>query len=150
MVDTETLARYLGVSQRTVRHYSAAKGLPKLRFDAYDLAAVRLWEIGQVRKELEARQYDQNRLTKANADEREHRAELVRMRAERMRGMLVEVKEVERGRIERIVAVKNAMAIMARKIAERIEGKDVEKIVQEEVDLCCDRFAGEPAAKDGQ
>ncbi len=139
------MAKYLGVAQRTVTDYAKRKGMPKLRQDRYNLVDVRIWEIGRLKEEIAAQQYDQNRLTKANADEREHKADLMKMRKLRMEGQLIDRNEVQRGWIERIVAVKSGLQMLARAIAGRIEGDGVEKIVDEEVELCLERFAGKQA-----
>jgi hypothetical protein len=117
--------------------------MPKLGQNKYDLVVVRQWEVDRLKKEIAAQQLDDRRLKKYSADERQHRAELVRMRAERMKGLLVDRKEVERKSIAKIGAVKSGMEMLGRRIAGRIDVPGAEKIVDEEVELCCRRFGGE-------
>ena len=142
VVDTAMLAGYFGTAQRTVRHWAKVEGMPKLAQNTYDLVAVRRWEVDRLRSEIAAQQVDDRRLKKYSADEREHRAKLLEMRKLKMAGLLVDRKEVERNNIAKIGAVKSGMEMLGRRIAGRIEGEGVEKIVDEEVELCCRRFGG--------
>lgn len=150
IVDTAGLARYFGVAQRTVRNYGRVEGLPKLGQNRYDLVVVRAWEIGRLKKEIAAQQIDDRRLKKYSADEREHRAELLRMRKLKMEGLLIDRKEVERNNIAKIVAVKSGLEMLGRRIAGRIEVPGAERIVDEEVELCCRRFGGTGGKGHGQ
>lgn len=140
-MDTATLAKYFGVAQRTVRHWAEVKGLPKIAQNTYDLKEIRKWEVGRLKIEIAAQQIDQKRYTKAAADEKEEKALGSRLRRERMEGLLIDRKEIERGWMGKVVAVVSGLEMLARRIAERLDLPEVEKIVEEEVVLCRDRFA---------
>lgn len=142
VVDTATLAKYLGIKERTVRHYASSEGLPKLRQNRYDLVAVRAWELIRLKKAIAEQKRDDKRYTKAAADEKEEAALTRMLRRKKMEGLLIDRGEAERIRIMQILAVKGAMLMLPRRIVARIEAAGLEEVVQEEVSLVMGRFAG--------
>lgn len=143
VVDTATVAKYLGVAERTVRNYARNEGMPKVRQNRFDLVEVRKWELIRLKKEIAEQQVDDKRYKRAAADDKEQGAKLKKMRGERMEGLLIDRGEAERGLLARIGAVTSGLGMLAQRIAGRIKGEGVEDIVNEEVSLCRQRFASE-------
>ena len=114
----EQLERLLEVNRRTVQRYVKERGLPKLARDRYDLKAVWAWQSAQLTEELARKNMNADRLLKAQADEREHKAALLKSKRELMDGRLVERQTVELDRLDRAWAVRKQLERLSDELAE--------------------------------
>ncbi len=114
----EQLERLLEVNRRTVQRYVKERGLPKLARDRYDLKAVWAWQSAQLTEELGRKNLNADRLLKAQADEREHKAALLKAKCELMDGRLVERQTVELDRLDRAWAVRKQLERLSDELTE--------------------------------
>ena len=122
------------------------EGMPKFGQNRYDLEAVFPWLIDRIVAQRLPNSADDTRLLKAQADEREEKAKLVALERRQREGELLDAEEVQRGRIERIIAVKTALRNLGSVLAGQVVGVDdparIKQIVNAEVRQCLLRFAG--------
>jgi phage terminase Nu1 subunit (DNA packaging protein) len=139
------VAAVFKVTLRTVQNWKNAEGMPIAGRDKYDLAEVVRWRIERELQDRMPGSSDEARLIKAQADEREQKAKLVKMAAKKRAGELLEVEEVERGLIDRIIATKTALRCLSLVLVTRLDGvekrTEIERIVETEVYSCMERFA---------
>jgi len=114
----EQLERLLEVNRRTVQRYVKERGLPKLARDRYDLKAVWKWQAAQLAEELGRKNQNADRLLKAQADEREHKAALLKAKCELMDGRLVDRQTVELDRLDRAWAVRKQLERLSDELTE--------------------------------
>ncbi len=114
----EQLERLLEVNRRTVQRYVKERGLPKLARDRYDLKAVWTWQAAQLADELGRKNQNAARLLKAQADEREHKAALLKAKCELMDGRLVDRQTVELDRLDRAWAVRKQLERLSDELTE--------------------------------
>jgi phage terminase Nu1 subunit (DNA packaging protein) len=145
LVNGKQLAGIFSVTQRTIQNWVRDKGLPRVKTDRYDLAAVVSWRENLIRQEYAGGSSDGDRLLKAQADEREAIARRKVMEARRQEGELLERAEVESERLRRIMAVKSSLHLLGLTLGRRLAGveteHEIEKIAEEEVEQCLLRFA---------
>lgn len=145
VVGSAELAKVLGVSDRTVRHWAASTDMPKLARNKYDLVAVVPWFVQREIAERLPACSDESRLLRAQADERIAKARMAQLRTQQAEGDLLEKAEVERQWIERVVAVKTALRQLGLILGNRVVGLEdpvaVQEVVDGEVYQCLLRFA---------
>lgn len=162
VVSGRQLAEILAAEQgrvpavRTIQSWVTEYGLPRLAQDRYDLPAVIAWRIGRIRTELGKGEGDDRRLLKAQADKEAARAKLLELEQRRRTGELLELAEVEAGRLQRIVAVRAGLrhlwvtlsAELSRLSKGKIPAARVKRVVEAEVAKLLATFAGtaEPLA----
>ncbi|MBI9016876.1 MAG: hypothetical protein JEZ07_06400 [Phycisphaerae bacterium] len=139
------LAKAFGKDARTIQRWVKVKGMPKLAQDQFDLAAVIAWREAQIRSEYDGKVSDESRLLKANADEREEKARIQKMKADEMAGVLIDADKAQQDILERIIAVKTALRALSITLAKRLNGIEnadkAEEIIDDEVYQCLNRFA---------
>jgi len=135
----EEVAKVMDVSYRTVQRWKK-DGMPVMSDGYYDLEAIRAWHDGRPSKGAESE-------GKAYWDEkiRKYKAALLRIELKRAEGEVVLRDDVERGRIERIMAVKRSFLAMPTRLAPLLamkEPREIETALYEAVGEIIDEFAG--------
>ena len=146
MVTGVKAAALLGVTLRTLQRYAKA-GMPVEGRNQYHIIRVHNWDKDQLRAELGARDPIREREKTAVTVVKEKQAQIYDRRLQKMDGLLLDAEEVERERVNRIVAVKEALlhlpVTLARKLGGLEEVAEREAIIAGEVKKVCHRFAGE-------
>ena len=137
-------AALLGVTLRTLQRYAKA-GMPVEGRNQYHIIRVHNWDKDQLRAELGARDPIREREKTAVTVVKEKQAQIYDRRLQKMDGLLLDAEEVERERVNRIVAVKEALlhlpVTLARKLGGLEEVAEREAIIAGEVKKVCHRFA---------
>ncbi len=144
MLPHKQAAAELEISPRTLRDWAQA-GCPK-HDDGYDIEEVKLWrdthgERTRTRGDMHAR------LQEAEARYREIKGELATLQLKFKKGELLDKAVVERGRVERILAVKSALQALPRQAAPSVVGMTdivkIEEILRGIVENAIRSFGGE-------
>ena len=135
----EEVAKVMVVSYRTVQRWKK-DGMPVMGDGHYDLEAIRVWHDGRPSKgaETEGKAYWDEKI-------RKYKAALLRIELKRAEGEVVSRDEVERGRIERIMAVKRSFLAMPTRLAPLLamkEPREIETALYEAIGEIIDEFAG--------
>lgn len=136
----EEVAKVMDVSYRTVQRWKK-DAMPVTVDGHYDLDAIRAWHDGRPTKgdETEGKAYWDEKI-------RKYKAALLKIELKRAEGEVVSRDEVERGRIERIMAVKRSFLAMPTRLAPLLamkEPREIETALYEAVGEIIDEFAGE-------
>lgn len=147
IVSSSQLAQLFGVTMRTIQNWKREKAMPSVGRDRYDLAAVILWYIDWQVAERVPSGSDEKRLAKAQADEREYKAMMIRLNYRKKAGELIERDQAQREMLEKIIACKTALRglslVLAGEVAGLTNSHEIESIVEREVHHCLLRFAGD-------
>lgn len=139
------IATLFNKSRRIIKSWVSDSGLPKLPDGKFDLSVVVEWREKRIRDDFYSRTPDDARLIKAQADEREEKAAIAKMKRQVQEGELLPLVDVERGRIERIIAMKTALQALSITLSKQLIGEadefEIEKIVAREVYQVLERFA---------
>jgi len=120
------LAAALGVSPVTMRLW-AARGAPKKTKEGFCVEATLAWRqanVGPAPVRREARGTDRQRLEKAQADEREAKAELAAIKLRLEQGELRPLAEIEEWDRGRIAVVRRGLLGLSRSLAPVLVGVD--------------------------
>lgn len=133
------LGAALDATARTVRNW-IAEGMPIRDDGTFDIEAVRTWRLDRDsrRKSKEKEQYEVKIL-----QERLREYELKRKVQE---GLLISLEEVERGRVARILAVKQDLLAMPRamaKVLEHLDARQIEVLLKDKIHHAIRKFSGQ-------
>ncbi len=134
-------AKYANCDERTIRRWVA--GGMHVTKEGYYIKAL----LDHYRK-TGGKDYDeeQHRHKKAEADVKELKAKLLDFELKVKKKELIPRREVDEGRIKRILAVKRLLQATPRKMSSRLEGKKarvIQEILREEVEYIIRTFAGD-------
>lgn len=129
-----------------------------------DLAAVQKWRADNLREDRAALDHGDDHgetleLRKAKLTQEIRKltaqASAAELSLEREAGKLLSREEVDRGQVERVALVRNAMRLAGRKLSVKLQGvtafPEIERIVDEEMQYVCNSFAnGETPYADEQ
>lgn len=140
------LSRLFRVGHRTVQLWRRDRGLPETEMpDRFNLVTAIAWREKVIRAEYVNEKSDAIRLLKAQADERAEKALLAKLERRKTQGELIEVEQVERERVERVVAVKTALrslgAILGTQLVGITDRVAIKDLVDAEVRQVLLRFA---------
>ena len=151
LVNTSVLAGMLKIVEgrkiaaRTIRHWAAADGMPKLSQDRYDVAAVWAWHEERKVKEHRPAAGDAAELVKFQAAQKKAQSEIAEMKAAEMRGELLDRTEVEREWISFVIANKTALMYLPESVSRDLEGVEEtgerREIVRKGIYACLERLA---------
>lgn len=116
----EQIAKAFHVSVRTVDRW-VHDGMPRTAEGNYDLTEIQAWRFVKNNKPGGKSEDDK----KWESKYREIKALLYELEYRKKLGQLVEIEEVERGRVQRIMAVKKALLSLPRRLAPQVAGLDV-------------------------
>jgi phage terminase Nu1 subunit (DNA packaging protein) len=135
-------AAYAGVSVRTIRNWKAA-GMPVAADGGYIKNLLDFYKNNEGKQPTE----EKKQALSADADYKTVRAKLLAMELAVKQGELVSIKEIEKGRVARILAVKRALLGLGRKFAPRlVHIKDERKmaaVINEQMKEIIRRFSGQ-------
>lgn len=136
----EEVARVMGVSYRTVQRWKQ-DGMPTTQDGFYDLDQIKEWHAARSDK-------DEIQVSKEYWEERisSYKASLLELDVKKATGELISKEEVERGRIDRIIAVKRTFLALPTRIAPALsmrEPREVEAILYEAITEIIDEFSGD-------
>ncbi|MFH1385123.1 MAG: hypothetical protein ABIH47_09225 [Candidatus Omnitrophota bacterium] len=135
----EEVARVMEVTYRTVQRWKK-EGMPVTEQGLYDLRTIYAWRDrrNSTGEEKEGKAYWDEKVQK-------YRATLLEIELKKTQGELLPRKEVEKGRIARILAVKRAFLALPTRLAPVLamkEPREIEAIIYEEICEIIDDFAG--------
>jgi hypothetical protein len=139
------LARIYQVGESAISHWVSRDGCPRGADGTFNLSEVIKWREDRLRLEID---------TVANAGGveldrwRRMRADLVEIQLRRARGELLDRREVETGRVQRILVIKRAMLGLGRSIAPALTGMETREIcaaIDDRIKQVVREFSGEPA-----
>jgi len=104
----EEVARVMGVSYRTVQRWKQ-DGMPTTQDGFYDLDQIKEWHAARSEKDeiQESKEYWEERISS-------YKASLLELDVKKATGELISKEEVEKGRIDRIIAVKRTFLLSHR------------------------------------
>ena len=136
----EEVAKIMEVNWRTVYRWKR-EGMPITKDGYYDLEEIKRWHdgrTGNTDEEIEGKIYWETKL-------RKYKASLLELELKRVTGELLPRDEVEKGRIERIIAVKRAFLALPTRLAPVLamkEPREIEVELYEAISEIIDEFAG--------
>lgn len=136
----EEVSKIMEVSLRTVYRWKR-DGMPVTQEGYYDLDEIKRWYDGRSvidDEELEGKIYWETKL-------RKYKATLLELELKKVKGDLLDRGEVEKGRIERIIAVKQAFLALPSRLAPVLAMKKprgVEGLLYEAISEIIDEYAG--------
>jgi hypothetical protein len=95
--------------------------MPRTEDGLYDLTEIQAWRLAKDVSRSEKSEQDRRWESKY----REMKALLTELEYRKRAGQLVEVAEVEQGRVQRVLAVKKALLALPRRLAPQVVGLDV-------------------------
>jgi len=131
------LARELGITTRTVKNW-VRDGCPKTDDGNFNVEAVRTWRDDRGDDDLD------EEARAADVTWKRLRAARAKLEYDEAAGKLVPRDEVERSRVERVLAVKEQLLALPTRIASRLAGLDprrVEVVLTEELRRVIEEFA---------
>ena len=137
----EDVAKLMGVSCRTVQRWKQ-DGMPTNREGHYDLRQIKKWHVSRADKDKteleESRAYWKDQIARLQAA-------LLDLEVKTRTGQLMSREEVERGRLDRIIAVKRALlslpTVLAGKLAMK-EPREIEAVLYKAISEIIDDFSG--------
>ncbi len=143
----QEVAQALGVDKRTVERWGS-DGMPVTPEGNYDLLDIKAWRMTKQRcKSLGETEKD-----KWDIEYRKNKALLIKIEYEKTLGQLLPKDEVMKGRIARIIAVKNAFFALPTRLAPVLamkEPREIYIILNEAICEIIDDFAGVRETKEG-
>ena len=135
IVDTQKeVAEAIGVSVRRIRYMKRA-GMPVEEDGRYNVVLIERWRH---------RHNESNDKWESKSRELKYKTAEVKFR--QMTGELIDREEVEKGRVERIMAVKSAMFQLPRSVAVMLANiqnpREIETYLTEKMREICNTFAG--------
>jgi len=134
------VAHALGIDKRTVERW-AGEGMPVTPEGNYDLLDIKAWRMTKRRyKNLGETEKD-----KWDIEYRKNKALLIKIEYEKTLGLLLPKDEVMKGRIARIMAVKNAFLALPTRLAPVLamkEPREIHAVLHEAIAEIIDDFAG--------
>lgn len=135
----DEVARVMGVSYRTAQRWKK-DGMPETKEGFYDLEVVKSWHMARAEQDdaLEGKNFWDERI-------RKYKASILELELRKATGELVSKDEVEKGRIDRIIAVKRALLALPTRLAPVLamkEPREIEVILYEAISEIIDEFAG--------
>lgn len=135
----EEVARVMGVSYRTVQRWKQ-DGMPTTQDGFYDLDQIKEWHAARSDKDeiQESKEYWEERISS-------YKASLLELDVKKATGELISKEEVEKGRIDRIIAVKRTFLALPTTLAPALsmrEPREVEAILYEAITEIIDEFSG--------
>lgn len=145
----EEVAKVMDVSYRTVQRWKQ-DGMPTTQDGFYDLEEIKTWHASRNEKDKtelqESKEYWDEKI-------RRYKATLLELDLKKATGELISKEEVEKGRIDRIIAVKRTFLSLPTRIAPTLsmrEPREVETILYEAIAEIIDEFSGVINDKPGQ
>lgn len=132
-------ADYAGVSTRTIRNW-VKEGLP-MAGKKYVAVFLDTWKKNDGSKADEIKE----RKNVGEAENKELKNQLLQMQIDNLKGDVISVREVEEGRIQRIIEVKKVLQSLARKLPPLLKDKtprEMTAILKNEIEHCINVFAG--------
>lgn len=135
----EQVAKAFKVTIRTVQRW-IREGMPKTSDDFYDLIEVQAWRL--LKNNCQDTDSDKE---KWDIKFRQMKALLAEMEYKKRLGELMTREEVEEGRVQRILVVKQALLSFPQRIAPQVVGLDVQsarEVLNKRIREIIDSFAG--------
>lgn len=141
----EEVAKVMEVTYRTVQRWKR-EGMPVTKEGFYDLEEIKAWHLSRTEtgKRAKGKDFWDEKISKFKAG-------LLELELLQTSGMLLPKEEVERDRINRIIAVKRTFLALPTRMAPILamkEPREIEALLSEAVGEIIDEFAG--AMKDEQ
>lgn len=154
LISTAALSKAMSTSAKTISEW-AKTGMPKESTGWWDLAAVLAWRGQSVGAGRAEEMSDEARKLKADADCREIKAVREKRMLEVLDGLYVEKAEIETEWARRIIEMKSALLLLAKKVSTEFTDapirRTVEKVITNEVYVMLEQYSREgaytPAAK---
>jgi len=135
-------AEYAGVDTRTIRRWKK-EGLPITDDGYYIKGMLDIFKKNKGQQISEDRQKQES----AETDLKETKAKLLKIELKIKQGQLIDIAEIEKGRVGRIQAVKQALLGQGRRIAKQLaaikEPRKIQMIIDGENKIIIRRFAGQ-------
>ena len=142
------VAQALGVTKRTIERW-VSQGMPITREGNYDLLDIKAWKVTRKRFKY----LKDNEKEKWDIEYRKNKALIIKIEYEKTLGQLISREEVEKGRIARILAVKNAFLVLPTRLAPLLAMKEpveIQEILYENIAEILDDFAGVRKGSNGE
>ena len=131
------VAKVFSVSVRTVQHW-IADGMPKTKQGFYPIREIQEWKFFKDHRNKKEDGVDWD------AEYRKYKAKLAEIELKAKIGEYIPKQEVEKGRVQRIMAVKRAFLSLPRQTASQLVGlqvREIELVLSKRVKEIVQRFA---------
>jgi len=148
LISTAALSKAMNTSVKTLAEWAKA-GMPKESTGWWDLAAVLAWRGQSVGAGKAEEMSDEARKLRADADFREVRAAREKRMMEIIDGQYIEKTELESEWARRIIEMKSALLLLAKKVSTEFTDatirRTVEKVITSEVYSMLEQYSREGA-----
>lgn len=148
LISTAALTKVMRTTPKTLSEWAKA-GLPKEAMGWWDLQKVLEWRGQSVGAGKAEEMSDEARKLKADADYREIKAAREKRMMEILEGQYIEKAELETEWARRIIEVKSALLLLAKKVSTEFTDapirRTVEKVITSEVYVMLEQFSREGA-----